>query len=324
VGGLQVLFMKLPEISVIMLTYNRESLVSRAIESVLAQTFTDFEFIIVDNGSTDKSGAIADEYAACDNRVKVIHRERGNIGSGRNAGLDVAQGNYVAFIDDDDWCEPGFLEFLHNLAVENAADVSICGSRREKSDGTLEPKYVYPEVYVQNAEEAVVDLLGRRHFNTAFPTKLFKRELVETLRFPKEGRYDDIALMHKVLAAARTVAHKGAPQYVFSRHGSNNSDWTLNHGMLTAETLNEYLSVYRERTLWLSERFPNSAGAWRYFEWSFMLSMVEKIIRLELKGCETQLNAMLAELRENREEFLSGGFVQNFEREWAEKYVRQL
>ena len=90
-------------ISVIMLTYNREHLVSRAIESILAQTYRDFEFLIVDNGSTDKSGAIADAYAAGDPRTRVIHRERGNIGAGRNTGLNAARGEYIAFIDDDDW-----------------------------------------------------------------------------------------------------------------------------------------------------------------------------------------------------------------------------
>ena len=105
-------------ISVIMLTYNREELVGRAIDCILAQTYRDFEFIIVDNGSSDRSGAIADEYAAKDSRIRVIHRERGNIGSGRNAGLDAAKGEYIAFIDDDDWTEPDFLEFLYNLLVE--------------------------------------------------------------------------------------------------------------------------------------------------------------------------------------------------------------
>ncbi|MDR1532880.1 MAG: glycosyltransferase [Clostridiales bacterium] len=88
--------MKTPAISVIMLTYNRETVVSRAVESVLAQTFRGFEFIIVDNGSTDSSGTIAGEYAARDPRIHVIHRERGNIGSGRNVGLDAARGEYIA------------------------------------------------------------------------------------------------------------------------------------------------------------------------------------------------------------------------------------
>ena len=95
-------------ISVIMLTYNREQLVSCAIESILGQSYRDYEFIIVDNGSTDESGQIADRYAAQDNRIRVIHRERGNIGAGRNTGLDAARGEYITFIDDDDWAEPDF------------------------------------------------------------------------------------------------------------------------------------------------------------------------------------------------------------------------
>ena len=90
-------------ISIIMLTYNREEFVGRAIESILSQTYRDFEYIIVDNGSTDRSGEIAEQYAKKDSRIRVIHKERGNIGSGRNTGLDAARGDEIAFIDDDDW-----------------------------------------------------------------------------------------------------------------------------------------------------------------------------------------------------------------------------
>jgi len=90
----------MPEISIIMLLYNRENYVSRAIESILSQTFTDYEFIIVDNGSTDLGGVVCDKYAQQNEKIKVIHREKGNIGSGRNAGLDLAKGKYITFIDD--------------------------------------------------------------------------------------------------------------------------------------------------------------------------------------------------------------------------------
>ena len=89
-------------ISVIMLTYNRESMVGRAIESILNQTYRDFEYIIVDNGSDDRSGEIADAYAAKDPRIKVLHIEKSNIGTGRNIGLDAATGEYITYIDDDD------------------------------------------------------------------------------------------------------------------------------------------------------------------------------------------------------------------------------
>ena len=299
-------------ISVIMLTYNREALVSRAIESILAQTYRDFEFLIVDNGSTDRSGRIAEEYAAGDERIRVIHRERGNIGSGRNAGLDAAKGDYIAFIDDDDWAEPDFLEFLLALLEENGADVAICGAADK----------IFDEKKVMTAEEALIELMWRKKYNMAFPTKLFRRELMEHLRFPADGDYDDIALMYRLLAEAETVAYHGLPKYTFYRHEGNNSAWTTNHSLLTPETLEEYRRAYRARTVWLSERFPASAAAFRYFEWSFMISMVEKIDRLGLKDCEPQRRAMARELSAGREEFLNAPELLPFEREWVMEYIK--
>jgi len=298
-------------ISVLMLTYNRQALVGRAVESVLNQTLRDFEFIIVDNGSTDDSGAIVDKYAERDNRIRVIHRERGNIGSGRNAALDAAKGEYIAFIDDDDWCEPDFLEFLYELAVNNNAEVAICGAADKAFD----------EVLIMTAEEALIELMWRKRYNMAFPTKLFKAEIAEKLRFPEEGSYDDIALMYRLLALPKRVAYHGLPKYTFYRHESNNSAWTTDHSLLTPETLDEYLHAYRERTEWLSGLFPNSAPAFRYFEWSFMISMVEKITRLKLPGCNGQLADMMRELRTHFDEFMNGGLALDFEKEWMRQYI---
>lgn len=298
-------------VSVLMLTYNREDMVSRAIESILNQTFSDFEFIIVDNGSTDRSGMIAEKYAGKDARLRVIHREKGNIGAGRNTALDAAQGKYLSFIDDDDWAEPDFLEFLVNLIEESGADVAICGAAGR----------VYEEKRFMTGEEALIELMWRKKYNVAFPTKLFRRETIEHLRFPEDGKYDDIALMYRLLAEARTVAYHGLPKYTFYRHPGNNSAWTTNHTLLTPETLQEYLDVYRARTRWLSEKFPKSAKTFQYFEWSFMISMVEKIRRLELTACHAQLESMLAQLRTVRSAFLSCPEILDFEKEWMERYV---
>ena len=297
-----------------MLTYNREALVGRAIQSILAQTFTDFEYIIVNNGSCDNSGVIAEEYAARDKRISVIHRKRGSIGSGRNTAMNAARGEYIAFVDDDDWCEPDFLEFLYNLAIENSADVSICGATDKAFDEKL----------IMNAEEAVIELLWRRRYNMAFPTKLFSQTLFSQISFPEGDKYDDITQMHRLLALANIVVYHGLPKYTFYRHDNNNSAWTTNHELLDAETLDEYLKAYRKRTEWLSELFPNSINDWRYFEWSFMISMVEKIVRLNITSCRSQLKAMIKELYEHREEFLEYGPVLEFEKEWMKLYVKNI
>lgn len=300
-----------PIISVIMLTYNREAMVGRAVDSVLSQTLGDFEFIIVDNGSTDKSGRIIDGYAMRDSRIKVIHKERGNIGSGRNAGLDAAQGEYITFIDDDDWVEAEYLEFLYALATDNCADVAICGRTNKHFDEKL----------LMDAETAVHVLLKRDRFTVGFPAKLLHREAVGGYRFSEGSRYDDIELMPKILAGAKRIAFHGLPKYVVCRHGSNNSAWAVNHQLMEPETLDEYLRVYSERTKWLCTRFPGSVPDWKYFEWSFMLSMTVKITQHDVAGCYRKRDLLVKELTAHKAEFLSNPLVKEFEKEWVEKYI---
>ena len=118
-------------VSVIMLTYNREKYIARSIEAILAQTYRQFEFVIVDNGSSDQSGTIADEYALKDLRIKVLHIEKSSIGHGRNIGIANATGEYIAFVDDDDVAAPDMLEFLDRLVQENHADIAICGAQKD-------------------------------------------------------------------------------------------------------------------------------------------------------------------------------------------------
>jgi len=310
------------EISVIMLTYNREPLVSRAIESILRQSFANFEFIIVDNGSTDGSGKIADEYSQKDRRIKVIHRECGNIGSGRNAGLNAARGKYVAFIDDDDWCEPDFLGFLLGLAEENKADIAACGSNKEEK-GKISPngKYVYNQKYVMNAEKAVENFLWRLLYNCAMPTKLLKRSLFDKIRFAEKGSYDDISTTYKYFANAGRVAAYGIPKYTFYRHNGNNSSAATKHHLLNPVQLAEYLAAYRERTEYIGAILPSLIPLARYSEWSYMISMIEKIERFGLANCKKPLDFMKNEVRNNLDEFLNGGFILDFEREWAGKFL---
>lgn len=113
-----------PRISVIVPVYNTEQYLHRCIDSILGQTFTDFELLLVDDGSKDNSGAICDEYAARDPRIRVFHKPNGGVSSARNVGLDNARGEWIAFIDSDDWVEPSYLSVLIKLSANS--DLSIC------------------------------------------------------------------------------------------------------------------------------------------------------------------------------------------------------
>ena len=300
-----------PQISVIMLTYNRENMVSHMIECILNQTFKDFEFIIINNGSSDRSGEIAEEYAKKDSRIKVVHLTTSNISRGRNAGLDEAKGKYVAFVDDDDECDEDFLEFLYNLITENDADVAICGTSLKNFDEKL----------IMSNEDAIETLLWRKYYNVGFPTKLIKKELFNENRFLETTKYDDIYLAPKILADSQIIAYYGLPKYIVNRHENNNSAWTQNHKLLDKATLKEYLEVYKNRTSYLCDKFPTKKSTWEYFNWSFMISMVEKVVRLELKNCEDELEYMKKELTTNKEKFLSCPEILDFEKDWMKKYV---
>ena len=114
------------KVSIIMPVYKVEEYVGKAIESIQAQTLTEWEFIIVDDGTPDKSGEICDAYAEKDNRIKVIHKENGGAPSARNVAIDIAKGEYMYFLDSDDWAEPTMLEDMYNLAKRRSGAVGSC------------------------------------------------------------------------------------------------------------------------------------------------------------------------------------------------------
>lgn len=307
------------KISVIMLTYNRENLVEKAIQSILSQTFEDFEFILVDNGSTDQSGKICDRYAKKDARIQVVHREKGTIGAGRNAGLSLARGDYVAFIDDDDYAQPDMLEFLYGLAGEYGAEIAVCGSTKEV-DGAVLPNIVYDECCVMNAEEAVHAYLDRKKYNAAFPTKLIQRRLFEMIPFFNEGSYDDIVVGYRYFAKASRVAAHGIPKYCFYRHTGNNSRAATDGRLLYPEQLEEYFKAFRERTEYLKRELPSITEHAQYSEWSYMLSMYDKIVVHRLTDCQKQLDWIRQELAGHYQEFSESVYLRDFERDWLQKY----
>lgn len=307
------------KVSVIMLTYNREQYVGRMIESVLAQDFEDFEFIIVDNGSTDRSGEIADQYAENDDRIRVIHKSAGNIGSGRNAGLDIAAGEYIAFVDDDDYAEPCMLRILYELASQHNADMTVCGSWKE-INGEKVPNFIFEETDILTPEEAVYEMLERKKMNIAMPTKMIRRELFESIRFSNDGKYDDINTGYKYPANSNKVVLCGTPLYTFYRHDGNNSGFTQNDKLLTPEQLDEYFRAYHERTEYLENKLPNLADYVKYSEWSFLISMYHKIVSNDLILCKEQKEYCKGIIEENQEKFRNSKWLKDFEMRYLEQY----
>lgn len=305
----------MPEISVIMLTYNRINLLPRSIQSVLAQTFKEFEFIIIDNGSTDGSASLCDKWAEKDDRIIVIHRTKGNIGAGRNTGLEVATGRYITFVDDDDRFEADMLEFLYQLALKYDADISICGAVREMEEGA-EPKFVFKEEMVLNKVQGIHELLRRKFYSSGFPTKLFRREILQNFRFREDVKYEDIYACYKCFANAERIAIKGEPKYYCWRHEGNNSEFTTNDTLLEKNQLKLYLEAFKERTEYLSDIIPQEEAYYRYTEWSYMISMCHKLLITNNIQCKEIYEEMKCILEKHLKEIEKSEYLMDFEKEW--------
>ena len=179
------------EISIIVPVYQVEKYIRQCIDSILAQTFTDFELILVDDGSKDNSGKICDEYAEKDKRIRVIHKENGGLSDARNKGLDNASGNYFMFVDSDDYIAPNMAECLYKKISEAKVDIAACNYRYVFEDGKKDFS-TENKAEVINANEIFYNRKNERNYGfwTIACNKLYKREKFKSLRF-RFGKYHE-------------------------------------------------------------------------------------------------------------------------------------
>lgn len=304
------------KISVIMVTYNREKMVRNMVRDILGQSFHDFEFIVVNNASADKTSTIIDTYAKSDERIKTVHLpKKVSIGKARNIGLSCASGEFVTYVDDDDRVEKDFLECL-SAGGENK-DFVMCGTVEEK-DGKRKPQCVFEGEYQVDARQALEEMLKRTRVRSGMPAKLFRREILQMHPFREDCRHEDIHTTYKYLSEITQGIIIGAPKYCCVRHGDNISYFTTDFSVLRPEQLEEYLTAFRERTEFICDRFPDLAGLAQYSEWSYMLSMCHKIVENSLDSCQEQYEKMRRDLARNREAFCLSPYIKDFEREWIQ------
>ena len=183
-------------ISIIVPVYNVEKYLNRCFDSILNQTFTDFELILVDDGSTDNSGIICYEYKTKDNRIKVIHKENGGLSSARNAGLDIARGKYIGFVDSDDFINKDMYKILFDTIQANNSDMVICDYYKVNEDDinkfrNLKCNCENIKIKNLNNLESIDNLfLTGEKFIYAW-NKLYKRELFNDLRYEKGRIYEN-------------------------------------------------------------------------------------------------------------------------------------
>ena len=211
-----------PLISVIVPVYNVAAWLPRCVDSVLAQTYQNLEILLIDDGSTDASGEICDAYAEKDPRIRVIHKKNGGLSSARNAGLDVSNGQYLGFVDSDDWIEPEMYAEMLALMVRNEAQLvcagryDVAGETGEKTTG-LCPKR---QASVTGEELAGMIFLWD-HCDSSACDKLYRRELFDGIRYPEGKTCEDVPVTYRLALKAHRAVLCDKPLYnYFHRSGS--------------------------------------------------------------------------------------------------------
>lgn len=215
-------------ISIIMPVYNTEKYLRRCIDSILAQTYADFELILIDDGSTDSSGIICDEYAEKDNRIVVIHQENQGQAIARNIGLDYVfeknNSEWISFVDSDDWIHSRYLEALEEIVLKTGCSVGICAySKTNGNDSEL--IYTDSNILTFNPERFFFE---HRVTSVVVWGKLYKKSLLTKIRFPKIRLYEDEFFTHLVLFKNKEIAYTEQPLYYYFQNpeSATNQSWS--------------------------------------------------------------------------------------------------
>lgn len=196
-------------VSIIVPVFNVENYLGDCIESILKQTYTFFELILVDDGSTDSSYKICEEYAATDKRIKLYKKENGGLSDARNYGLDHAKGKYVTFIDSDDYVENNFVEALYYSIQKNSSDIAVAAYRRVTDDGDIS----YDIKPGEKSEcwsniDALILMLYQKIISISACSKLYSIELFNEIRFPKGKLYEDILTVPQLFLNAKKISYE--------------------------------------------------------------------------------------------------------------------
>lgn len=259
-----------PLISIIVPVYRTEKFLPQCIESILAQTYQNLEIILIDDGSPDRSGAICDKYAEQDKRIIVIHKENGGVSSARNAGLKIAKGEYIGFVDSDDYIAPDMYEYLYGLIIRENVDIAMCNLCQERhckwevvsQIDQIEKKYSNVQIF---------DL----HLWTYLMNKLFKRSVLNNVWFHENLSFgEDAYFLFQVLQQNDCIVSDKAKYYYRDNLTSATRSFRKNH-LEHLKCAQQYLSFAKKHHLW----YFYSRIYWAYLEcisaWTGWLALEE-------------------------------------------------
>lgn len=236
-------------VSIIVPIYNVEQYLEKCIDSILSQTYKNIEVILVNDGSKDRSGMIAKNYAEKDPRIKYIEQENQGQGKARNVGIENAKGKYVAFVDSDDTIDKKMIERMIEKLTDENLDIVFCDYIRKDDQGNELERYVHPQdeltVYEPEKQKEVI-LVDPVPWN-----KIFKKELFDTIKFPSQVWYEDLRTIPKLIVKAKRIGIIKEPLYYYlQRSGSTMSSKNLSRQEESLHALDDLLDYFKANHLY--------------------------------------------------------------------------
>lgn len=211
------------KISIIVPVYNTEQHLRKCIDSILNQSIKTFELILINDGSTDNSLAICEEFKAKDTRIIVISQENQGPSEARNKGIRIATGSYITGIDSDDWVEQDYLKNLLDISLKYEADIAIS----ELSSEERKEEFLFSQkITILNSANALNALYTNKFIRDHFCGKLFKKELFEHIKFPKNKYFEDIFIMYRLFAQAKKIVKTEIASYHYISHPNSISSFS--------------------------------------------------------------------------------------------------
>lgn len=251
-------------ISVIVPVYNVEKYLKKCIKSIMSQSYTNLEIILINDGSTDDSGKICDELKEQDKRIKVIHKSNGGLSDARNAGLKIANGKYIGFVDSDDYIAEDMFETLYNINKKYNSDISIVSFYeiyKDKVIGVRDSKKLQELTKIDAMKELLIDT----NIQSYAWNKLFRRELFEGLEFPTNKNFEDIATTLLLFEKANKVVLLEEPKYYYVRRDNSIV------GVRNYKTYKDYLDVIYNKYKYLDGKYEELD---LYNAYNFVINMI--------------------------------------------------
>lgn len=233
-------------ISIIIPVYNVEKYVEKCVNSALKQTYQNLEIILIDDGSTDNSGKICEKLSSNDNRIKVFHKKNGGLSDARNYGIERATGNYIMFIDSDDWIENDTVELSLAKAIKDKADIVIFGISKDYDNG--KKKVRIPTVSgIYNSEESIALLNSFKCFDVSACNKFYNIKLFGNIRFPVGKLCEDFYTIYLLFSKANKITVLNEAKYHYFQRANSitrNKKVNMDHYYASLEQLNYIKSNY--------------------------------------------------------------------------------